>query len=80
MPSVKAALVATPLDIASVAWALAQGAGAGPTGEQDLQLTSGTLNLGFAFHSSTQTRIQAFTRSLAHLHLELAIQRDCDRL
>jgi hypothetical protein len=38
VPAVKSALVAAPLDVASVAWALAPGAGAGPTGEQDLQL------------------------------------------
>ena len=32
------ALVAAPLDLASVAWGAGTGAGAGPTGEQDLQL------------------------------------------
>jgi hypothetical protein len=39
VPAVKSALVAAPLDLASVAWGAGTGAGAGPPGEQDLQLT-----------------------------------------
>ena len=38
VPGVKSALVAAPLDVASVAWGAGTGAGAGPTGEQGLQL------------------------------------------
>jgi len=45
VPAVKSALVAAPLDVASWRGALAQGAGAGPTGEQDLQLAE-QLGLG----------------------------------